>query len=66
MAAALDVAPTDLWPDLEVAAILDSIADFPQERELTAAQAKALDAAAAGQPIQLEAQDLPSRKKNKS
>lgn len=62
MAAALGVSPTDLWPDLEVAAILDSIADFPQDRDLTEAQAAALDAALARQPSRVRVRDLPSRK----
>jgi transcriptional regulator with XRE-family HTH domain len=63
MAAALDVSPTDLWPDLEVAAILDSIADFHQDRDLTAAQAAALDAAAERSPVKIKTRDLPSRKR---
>jgi transcriptional regulator with XRE-family HTH domain len=63
MAAALDVEPTDLWPDLEVATILDSIADFPLDRQLTKEQAEALDAASARQPAKIEARDLPSRKR---
>ncbi|MDB2318024.1 helix-turn-helix domain-containing protein [bacterium] len=63
MADALDVSPMDLWPDLEVAAILDSIADFHQDRDLTPAQAAALDAAAARPPVKIKARDLPSRKR---
>lgn len=63
VAAALDVPPTDLWPDLEVAAILDSTADFPQERDLTKAQAAALEAAITRPPAQVPARDLPSRRK---
>ena len=63
IAVALDVAPTNLWPDLEAAAILDSIADFPQERELTKVQAEALHAAGARPPVKIEVRDLPSRKR---
>lgn len=62
MATALDVAPTDLWPDLEVAAILDSIAEFPRERVLTQAQAKALEDASQRPPVKMEVRDLPSRR----
>jgi len=46
LAAALEVAPTALWPDLEVAAILDTVANFQQEQELTEEQANAIDSAA--------------------
>jgi transcriptional regulator with XRE-family HTH domain len=63
MAAALDVSPTDLWPDLEVAAILDSIAEFPQERVLTEAQAAAIEKASARPPAKNKGRDLPSRKR---
>ncbi|MEX1042964.1 MAG: helix-turn-helix transcriptional regulator [Pirellulaceae bacterium] len=62
MATALGVEPTDLWPDLEVAAILDSIAEFPGERELTQAQAEALEAASNRPPVKVEVRDLPTRR----
>ena len=39
LAAALNVEPTELWPDLEVTGILDSVARFQQEQELTKEQA---------------------------
>jgi transcriptional regulator with XRE-family HTH domain len=61
MASALNVAPTDLWPDLEVAAILDSIAEFPADRDLTDKQAAALDAAMSRPPAKVVARDLPAR-----
>lgn len=61
MATALNVAPTELWPDLEVAAILDSTAEFFNDRELTAAQAEALDAANSRPPAQVKTRELPSR-----
>ena len=61
MATALNVEPTELWPDLEVAAILDSTAEFFNDRELTAAQAEALDAAISGPPAQVKTRELPSR-----
>jgi transcriptional regulator with XRE-family HTH domain len=63
MATALDVAPTDLWPDLEVAAILDSIAEPFNDRELTQAQAEALDAASSRPPVEVKTRELPSRKR---
>ena len=63
MATALNVEATDLWPDLEVAAILDSVSDFFNERELTQAQAEALDAASARPPVNVKTRKLPSRKK---
>jgi len=61
MAAALSVSPTELWPDLEVASILDSIADFPAERELNEQQAAALDAALARPPVKVVVRELPAR-----
>ncbi|WP_153559454.1 helix-turn-helix domain-containing protein [Roseimaritima sediminicola] len=61
MATALNVSPTDLWPDLEVAASLDSTAEFFNDRELTAAQAEALDAAISRPPAQVKTRELPSR-----
>ncbi|WP_417730838.1 helix-turn-helix domain-containing protein [Rosistilla oblonga] len=61
MAIALNVEPTQLWPDLEVAAILDSSAEFFNDRELTAAQAEALDAAISRPPARVKTRELPSR-----
>ena len=63
MSTALNVAPTDLWPDLEVAAILDSVAEFHDDRELTAAQAAALEAASKRPPAKVKTRELPSRKR---
>jgi len=62
MATALGVEPTALWPDLEVAAILDSVADMFNDRELTPAQADAIDAAASRPPVDVKTRELPSRK----
>ncbi len=62
LADALNVEPTDLWPDLEVAAILDTVASFQQDQELTEAQATALDAASKRSPAKVKAKRLPSRK----
>lgn len=65
MATALDVSPTDLWPDLEVAAILDTIAEFAEEDVLTEAQAAAIDAAEKRPPSKIKGKRLPSRKDRK-
>jgi transcriptional regulator with XRE-family HTH domain len=62
MAQALSVQPTDLWPNLEVAAILDSVNDFFIERELTDEQAKAIEAASTRPAVNVKTRALPSRK----
>lgn len=64
LAEALGVAPTDLWPQLEVAAILDSASDFFADHELTPEQAKALEAASLRPPVKVKMRDLSSRKRN--
>jgi len=63
LAQALGVAPTDLWPQLEVAAILDSVADFAQDQELTQKQAQALETASQRPPVKVKTRDLPVRKR---
>lgn len=62
LAAALNVEPTELWPDLEVAAILDSVARFQQEQELTPEQADAIEEASKRSPAKTKGRRLPSRK----
>jgi hypothetical protein len=62
MAQALNVQPTDLWPNLEVAAILDSVNDFFVDRELTEEQAKSIEAASSRPPAKVKTGALPSRK----
>lgn len=47
--------------DFEVAAILDSVGDFFEDRELTADQAKAIDAASTRKPAKVRTRDLPPR-----
>ena len=64
MAEALRVEPTELWPQLEVAAILDSVSDFLADRELTPEQAKSLEAANLRPPVKVKTRELPSRKRN--
>lgn len=63
MARAFSVEPTDLWPNLEVAAILDSVDDFFVDRELTDKQAKAIEAASSRPPVKVKTRELPSRKR---
>ncbi len=63
MAEALKVEPTDLWPQLEVAAILDSVAGFLDDQELTPDQAKSLEAASQRAPAKVKTRELPSRKR---
>ena len=63
MAQALNVEPTDLWPNLEVAAILDSVSDFFVDRELTEEQAKAIEAASSRPSAKVKTRELPSRKR---
>ena len=65
LAQALKVQPTDLWPDLEVAEILDSIANFQEERELTTAEAKSLQTAMDQPPAKSRGKRLPSRKEKR-
>ncbi len=62
LAAALKVEPTELWPDLEVAGILDSVARFQQEQELTPEQADAIEEASKRPPAKTKGRRLPSRK----
>ncbi|MFM8571700.1 MAG: helix-turn-helix domain-containing protein [Pirellula sp.] len=64
LAEALKVEPTELWPTLEVAAILDSVADGFEETELTPEQAKSLDAASLRPAAKVNTRELPSRKRN--
>jgi transcriptional regulator with XRE-family HTH domain len=61
---ALKVEPTELWPQLEVPAILDSVADAFADAELTEEQAKSLDAASRRPAAKVKTRELPSRKRN--
>jgi len=62
LAAAFNVDPTELWPDLEVAGILDTVARFQQEQELTPEQADAIEKASKRKPSKTKGRRLPSRK----
>ncbi len=65
LAEALQVEPIELWPDLEVAEILDAVASFQEDHELTPTQAnslrEALDCPATG----VQARRLPSRPRSR-
>jgi len=61
LAEALQVEPVELWPDLEVAAILDQVTEFQEERQLTTAQAASLREALDRPAASVQAQRLPSR-----
>lgn len=63
MAQALNVQPTDLWPKMEVAAILDSVNEFFVDRELTEEQAMSIEAASSRPPAKVKTRVLPSRKR---
>jgi len=60
---ALKVEPTELWPQLEVAAILDSVSDAFADAELTPEQAKSMEAASLRSPARVKTRELPSRKR---
>ena len=60
---ALKVEPTELWPQLEVAEILDSVVDAFADAELTPEQAKSLEAASLRSPARVKTRELPSRKR---
>lgn len=64
MADALKVEPTELWPQLEVAAILDSVADGYADAELTPEQAKSLEAASLRPAAKVKTRELLSRKRS--
>ena len=61
---ALRVEPTELWPQLEVAAILDPVADAFADTELTPEQAKSLEAASLRPAAKVNTRELPSRKRS--
>jgi transcriptional regulator with XRE-family HTH domain len=65
LAAALQVDPRELWSDLEVAEILDTVASFQEEHHLTAAQADSLRDALNRPAATVEAHRLPSRPRNR-
>jgi transcriptional regulator with XRE-family HTH domain len=65
LAEALQVEPVALWPDLEVAEILDDVSRFQEERQLTDAEAASLREALDRQSATVKAQRLPARSQNR-
>jgi len=63
LAAALDVEPTELWPNLDVADILDTVAAVQEDSEMTQAEAEAIRRALDKPAANIPARPLPSRKK---
>ena len=59
---ALGVEPTELWPDMQVVEILDEIADFQEDHELTPTEAAALQSVADRSSSTITGRALPSRK----
>ncbi len=66
LAEALQVQPHELWPDLEVADMLDAVADFQQDDYvMTEAEAKALRDAASRNVAKIPVRSLPTRQRVK-
>jgi transcriptional regulator with XRE-family HTH domain len=65
LAEALQIDPVVLWPDLEVADILDAVVSFQEERQLTPPEADSLREALDRPPAKVKARRLPSRPQNR-
>jgi len=63
LAAALDIEPHELWPNLDLTDILDTVAAVQEDREMTAAEANAFRRTLDKPPANAAARELPSRKK---
>jgi len=63
LAAALDVEPHELWPNLDVTDILDTVAAVQEDSEMSAKEADAIRRALEMPPAKAPACNLPSRKK---
>ena len=64
LAEALQVQPQELWPDLEVAEMLDAVADFQQDDHvMTEAEAKALRDTASRNAPKIPVRPLPARQR---
>ncbi|MEQ1903921.1 MAG: helix-turn-helix transcriptional regulator [Pirellulaceae bacterium] len=61
-AKALEVDPRELWPDLDVAGILDTAAAVQQDQPMTEAEANAIERALKGKSATTPAKPLPKRK----
>jgi transcriptional regulator with XRE-family HTH domain len=62
IAAALEVDPQELWPDLEVARALDSVASVQEDQQLTIPEAEAIKRVLKGKPAKAPARPLPKLK----
>ncbi len=63
LAAALDVEPHELWPNLDVTDILDTVAAVQEDSEMSATEADAIRRTLDKLPAKAPARALPSRKK---
>ena len=63
LAAALDVDPRELWPNLDVTDILDTVAAVQDDGEMTDTEADALRRTLEKPPATAPANPLPSRKR---
>jgi len=63
LAAALDVEPKTLWPNLNVTDILDTVAAVQEDGEMGAAESDAMRRTLDNPPVKAPARRLPSRKK---
>ncbi len=67
LAEALQVEPQELWPDLEVADMLDAVADFQQDDHvMTEAEAKALRDTASRSLPKIPVRSLPARQSKRT
>lgn len=62
-AKALEVDPRELWPDLDVAGILDTAAAVQQDQPMTEAEVNAIERALKGKSAKSPAKPLPKRKR---
>ena len=62
-AKALEVDPRELWPDLDVAGILDTAAAVQQDQPFSEAEADAIDRALKGKAAKTPARPLPKQKR---
>jgi transcriptional regulator with XRE-family HTH domain len=64
LAEALNVRPQELWPDLEVADMLDAVASFQQEEyAMTEAEAEALRETSRRNSAKIPVRSLPARQR---
>jgi transcriptional regulator with XRE-family HTH domain len=63
LAAALDVEAHELWPNLDVTDVLDTVAAVQEESEMSAGEADAIRRTLEMPPAKALARNLPSRKK---